>query len=74
MIKTLTFALVHVMVAFTVVYTLTGNLLAGGLVALIEPACNTIAYYFHEKVWDFIRQHRAAIPVPAANAWAAPSS
>ena len=74
MIKTLTFALVHVMVAFTVVYALTGNLLAGGLVALIEPACNTVAYYFHEKAWDFIRQRREAIQVPAVFAWAAPPS
>lgn len=74
MIKTLTFALVHVMVAFTVVYALTGNLLAGGLVALIEPACNTVAYYFHEKVWDVIRQRREAICAPAVYAWAAPPS
>ena len=46
MIKTLTFALVHVIVAFTVVYAMTGNALAGGLVALIEPVCNTVAYHF----------------------------
>jgi uncharacterized membrane protein len=47
--KTFTFALVHVSVAFTVVYLLTGSALAGGLVALIEPACNTVAYHFHEN-------------------------
>ena len=68
MIKTLTFALVHVMVAFTVVYAMTGNALAGGLVALIEPACNTLAYHFHEKVWDFIRQRRQAVREPAVYA------
>lgn len=53
--KTLTFAVVHVTVAFSVVYALTGSLLAGGLVALVEPACNTVAYYFHEKVWAWIQ-------------------
>ena len=58
MIKTLSFALVHVTVAFTVVYLMTGNMLAGGLVALVEPACNTLAYHFHEKVWLAIRQRR----------------
>lgn len=51
MTKTLTFAILHMSVAFTVVYLMTGNAMAGGLVALIEPACNTVAYHFHEKVW-----------------------
>ncbi|WP_420426452.1 DUF2061 domain-containing protein [Algiphilus sp.] len=51
MIKTFTFALVHMTVAFTVVYLMTGNWLAGGAVALVEPACNTIAYAMHEKAW-----------------------
>ena len=58
MLKTFTFAMVHISVAFTVVYLLTGSALAGGLVALIEPACNTVAYYFHEKVWEAFRQRR----------------
>ncbi len=69
MIKTLTFALVHIMVAFTVVYTMTGSVVAGGLVALIEPACsNTVAYHFHEKLWDFIRQRRRSVSEPAVYA------
>ena len=58
MLKTFTFALVHISVAFTVVYLLTGSALAGGVAALIEPACNTVAYYFHEKVWEAFRQRR----------------
>jgi uncharacterized membrane protein len=58
MLKTLTFAMVHVTVAFTVVYLTTGSALAGGLIALIEPMCNTVAYYFHEKVWEAARQRR----------------
>jgi uncharacterized membrane protein len=56
MLKTLTFALVHISVTFTVVYLLTGSALAGGVVALIEPACNTVAYHFHEKVWAAVRR------------------
>jgi uncharacterized membrane protein len=53
--KTLTFAAVHFIVAFTVAYLLTGSFLVGGLIALVEPMCNTVAYYFHEKVWLRIR-------------------
>jgi len=58
MLKTLTFAMVHVTVAFTVVYLMTGSALAGGLIALIEPMCNTVAYYFHEKAWENVRRRR----------------
>lgn len=50
--KTLSFAVLHFTIAFTVAYLLTGSLLTGGLIALIEPACNTIAFYFHERVWE----------------------
>ena len=51
MLKTLSFAAVHFTVAFTIGYLLTGSVLVGGTLALVEPACNTVAYHFHEKVW-----------------------
>lgn len=51
MIKTLTFACLHFTIAFSVVGLLTGSWLTGGLIALIEPCCNTVAFHFHEKVW-----------------------
>ena len=49
--KTITFAVMHFTVAFTVAYLLTGSLVVGGAVALVEPAINTVAFYFHEMVW-----------------------
>lgn len=49
--KTLSFSPLHFTIAFTVAYLLTGSALTGGLIAVIEPACNTVAFYFHEKVW-----------------------
>lgn len=55
MIKTFGFALVHIAVAFSIVYAMTGGVLAGGLVALVEPACDTVTYHFHEKAWEFVR-------------------
>ncbi len=54
--KTLTFAVVHFLVAFSVGYMLTGSLVVGGAIALIEPALNTIAYHFHERAWARIRR------------------
>ncbi|KJF90675.1 DUF2061 domain-containing protein [Photobacterium leiognathi] len=50
--KTVSFAIVHFSVAFSVVYLLTGDVLIGSLMAMIEPAINTMAYYFHERVWQ----------------------
>ena len=61
MLKTVTFALVHVTVAFSVVYAMTGSAVAGGGVALVGPTFNTVAYHFHEKVWAWIRQRRGMI-------------
>jgi uncharacterized membrane protein len=63
MTKTITFATVHFAVAFCVGWLLTGSVWAGGLIALIEPAVNTIAYHLHEKVWIRVarsREHREA--------------
>lgn len=48
-------------VAFTVAYLLSGSLLVGGAIALVEPAINTIAYFFHEKLWERVRRRRAAV-------------
>ena len=53
--KTFSFAVTHFTVAFVVVWLISGDLLISSLVALIEPAVNTVAYHFHEKIWDRIR-------------------
>lgn len=50
--KTISFAVVHFTVAFSVAYLLTGDVLIGSVMAMIEPAINTVAYYFHERVWQ----------------------
>lgn len=66
MTKTLSFAVVHFIVAFSVGFALTGSLAIGGAIALIEPMLNTVAYFFHEKAWDRVRApRRAAGPQPA---------
>ena len=62
MIKTISFAAMHCSVACGVAYALTGDVVVGGTVALVEPMVNTVAYYFHEKLWS--RKQRPAAPVP----------
>jgi uncharacterized membrane protein len=68
MLKTLSFAAVHFTVAFTIGYLLTGSVLVGGAMALVEPACNTIAYHFHEKAWARAAVRRARRPLSAYGA------
>ena len=60
--KTLSFASVHFCVAFTVGWAMTGNPWIGGALALVEPACNTVAFHFHEKIWKRIEARRNAEP------------
>lgn len=50
--KNLSYALMHLCVAFAVAYMLTGNLSAALAVGIIEPFFQTIAYHFHEKFWN----------------------
>ena len=50
--KTISFAFVHFTVAFSLGYLLTGSVLVGGALALIEPAVNTVAYHLHERAWN----------------------
>ena len=60
MTKTMSFAVVHFTVAFSVGYLMSGSVLIGGAIALVEPAVNTIAYHFHELVWNRVQKVRAA--------------
>lgn len=61
MTKTFSFAAVHFTVAFSVGYALTGSLAVGGAIALVEPALNSIAYFFHEKFWERLRAAPGAL-------------
>ena len=56
MSKTMSFAAVHFTVAFSVGYLMTGSVLVGGAIALVEPAVNTVAYHFHEQIWNRLRK------------------
>jgi len=68
MAKTISFAAIHFSVAFTVGYLMTGSVWVGGALALVEPACNTVAFHFHEKVWKRIEARRQAAARAGTNA------
>lgn len=56
--KVLTYGIMHFMVAFMVSFLLTGSIKVAGLIAIIEPLIQTVAYFFHEKIWDKHNQHK----------------
>ena len=62
--KTMSFAAVHFTVAFSVGYLLSGSVLVGGAIALVEPTVNTVAFHFHEKAWNHFDQGKQ---VPSKN-------
>lgn len=66
--KTLSFAILHFGVAFTIGWLFTGSWLVGGALALVDPACNTVVFHFHEKVWKKIEQRRGQAPNAAVAA------
>jgi len=72
LVKTITFAITHFSVAFTVAYILTGDIIIGSLIAMIEPAINTVAYFFHERIWARY-QSRTRAQVPARHRHFPPS-
>lgn len=69
MLKTITFTVMHFCIAFSVAYALTGSLTVGGLVAAVEPLCNSVGFFVHEKLWQrFERKAPAASEIPS-HAW-----
>lgn len=69
MLKTLTFTTMHFCIAFGVTYALTGSIAASGLVAAIEPLCNSVGFYFHEKLWQRVEKRPQKSTKRPAHAW-----
>jgi uncharacterized membrane protein len=67
MAKTMTFASLHFGVAFSVGYALTGSALVGGTIALVEPAINTVVFFFHEKAWLKFEENKSEVMEVFAN-------
>lgn len=57
-LKTMTYLALHLAVAFTVGYLLTGSGEIAGAIMLIEPLANAVAFFFHERIWRRRLIHR----------------
>jgi uncharacterized membrane protein len=62
--KTLSFAAIHLAIAVTLGWLFTGAFVLGGMLALIEPASNTVVSHWLEKVtagWGGDARRRAIV-------------
>jgi uncharacterized membrane protein len=72
MIKSASFGLVHLGIAFGVSYALTGDVAIAGAITLVEPVVNTVAHYFFDRWWGhpawalWARSLRRRIPTEMA--------
>ena len=59
MAKSATFGALHLVIAFSVGYALTGSFAIAGAITLIEPLVNTVAHYFFDGWWTRREARRA---------------
>ena len=52
MVKSATFGVMHLGIAFAVSYALTGSVAIAGAITLVEPVVNTVAHYFFDRWWE----------------------
>jgi uncharacterized membrane protein len=53
--KTTSQIVLHMAVAFGVMYAVSGSIAFGGIAALLEPVCNVILLPLHDRLWRRIR-------------------
>ena len=53
--KTGTYSLMHMTVAITVAFVLSGSWHVALAIGLVEPLVQTVAYHFHEKIWSKVQ-------------------
>lgn len=50
--KTLSYYIMHIIVAMLVAYAVTGNFWMAVTLSLLEPTVQAFAFFFHEKAWN----------------------
>jgi uncharacterized membrane protein len=61
LMKTGSYYVMHMAVAATVVFAVTGDVWVAMTLSLLEPAVQAVAYFFHERAWA-ARDAAPAIP------------
>lgn len=56
--KTASYYVMHIVVAVSVAYAVTGDLMLSVTLSLLEPTVQAVAFFFHEKAWDRAARRR----------------
>lgn len=56
--KTISYYLMHMIVASGVAYAVTGSWRTALALSLLEPAVQAVAYFFHDKAWSRVGAYR----------------
>ena len=51
-LEKISLTVMHMGVAFTVMFFATGSMAFGGLAAILEPVCNVLLMPFHDRLWN----------------------
>ena len=52
LVKTMTYYVMHLTVAASTAYAVTGDLVAALTLSLLEPTVQMVSFYLHEKFWE----------------------
>ena len=52
MAKSGAFGVMHLGIAFSVRFVLTGDVAIAGAITLVEPVVNTVAHFFFDRWWE----------------------
>lgn len=64
LLKTMSYASMHMTVAITIAYLLSGSWEVALAIGLVEPCVQTVAFFFHEKAWhQFDRNNPQSDPM-----------
>ena len=57
LLKTMSYAAMHMTIAIIVAYVLSGSWKVALAIGLIEPCIQTVAFFFHERAWHRLEKH-----------------
>lgn len=58
LMKTSTYAVMHMSVAICVAYVLSGSWAIAFAIGMVEPFVQTFCYFFHERIWHRVEKRR----------------
>jgi len=58
LLKAISWRIIASIIAFSIIFLITGSVILGGTISLIDILVKIVAFYFHEKAWLIIENKR----------------